>query len=123
MFFMLGFLMTFGQKLKQLLEKENLKPEELAKNIQFTKSVIWSYENGTKEPSTRHLIRLADYFNVSTDYLLCREKQISVNLENLVNDNNQKYLFRIESKELSSNELKEVITYIKVKRMMELEQK
>ncbi|MGG1398965.1 helix-turn-helix transcriptional regulator [Bacillus salipaludis] len=115
--------MTFGQKLKQLREKENLKPEELAEKIQFTKSVIWSYENGTKEPSASHLIRLADYFNVSTDYLLGREKQIPVELENLVNDTKQKYLFSIESKELNSNELKEVITYIKVKRMMQLEQK
>ena len=112
--------MTFGQKLKQLREKANLKPEELAEKIQFTKSAIWSYENGKKEPTIGHLIRLSEYFNVSTDYLLCRDKPIIVDLEHLVDDIH-KYSFNIESKKLTSKELKEVITYIKIKRRMEIE--
>lgn len=115
--------MKFGQRLKELREIRNLKPEELANGIQFTKSIIWSYENGSKEPSAGHLIRLAEYFNISVDDLLCREKHLTIHLENLVHNNLNRYSFIIDDKEVNSNELNEVITYIKVKRMMEIEKK
>ncbi|WP_088044505.1 helix-turn-helix domain-containing protein [Bacillus sp. EAC] len=113
--------MIFGQRLKELREKEKLKPEELAEKIHFTKSVIWSYENGKKEPTIGHLIRLAEYFNVSTDYLLCLDNKIVIELDHFSNDNIHKFSIKIERNELTAIELKEMITYIKVKRIMEIE--
>lgn len=46
--------------------------EELAKAIHGTKAAISNFENNNKKPSLDALIALADYFDVSIDYLVGR---------------------------------------------------
>ncbi|MDR7074728.1 helix-turn-helix domain-containing protein [Fictibacillus barbaricus] len=111
--------MTFGQRLKELREKAGLSAEEFAKKVEFTKSLIWSYENDKKEPGIGHLIRIANFYNISIDYLVYSDKKIPINLQEL----NHNYTFYIDSKELTLEELKESIVYIKLKRIMEIENK
>ena len=41
----------------------------------MTQNTISPYENGEREPGIKELIRIADYFNVSLDYLLERSEQ------------------------------------------------
>ena len=41
----------------------------------MTQNTISRYENGEREPGIKELIRIADYFNVSVDYLLERSEQ------------------------------------------------
>ena len=41
----------------------------------MTQNTISRYENGEREPPIKELIRIADYFNVSLDYLLERSEQ------------------------------------------------
>lgn len=45
----------------------------LAKELKVSKGTISFWENGLREPSMSSLIAVADYFNVSVDYLLGRE--------------------------------------------------
>ena len=54
------------------LRKEvlNLNQEEFAKQIGYTRSAISAWEIGRNEPSNDDIIKLADFFGVSTDYLL-----------------------------------------------------
>lgn len=63
---------TFPDRLKELRSSKNLTMEQLGKEINSTKGTISNYENGNKKPSLDMLIKLADYFNVSIDYLVGR---------------------------------------------------
>ena len=62
-----------GIRVKQLREKTGLSQAELAKALGVvSRSVIARYETGACFPSYTVLIKIADYFKVSTDYLLGR---------------------------------------------------
>ncbi|MDY0404388.1 helix-turn-helix transcriptional regulator [Virgibacillus sp. 179-BFC.A HS] len=105
------------EKLKQLRESRGLTSEELAKELRFAKSIMWSYELGKKEPSILHLKKIASYFNVSTDYLLDHHaKQLPINLEN--GNDMSGYSFLIDDEPISNEEMNEAIAFIRAKRMM-----
>ena len=69
---------SFGEKFKKLRVNKKLTQEELVTifnekyNLSFGKSAISQYENNKRIPEIHALIKFADYFNVSLDYLLCR---------------------------------------------------
>lgn len=64
---------TIQERLKDLRVERNLKLEELAAATKISKSALGSYENDNyKEISHKSLVVLADFYGVSTDYLLCR---------------------------------------------------
>ena len=64
----------FPERLKALREGENLDRKTLAELCGLSKNVVSRYENGEREPSSQSLVALADFFDVSVDYLLGREK-------------------------------------------------
>ena len=67
--------MNFSEKLKKLRKSKKITQEELAKIINVERSSIGKYESSTTIPSNETLIKIANYFNVSTDYLLGNEKE------------------------------------------------
>ena len=60
-------------RIRELREESGLKLKELSKIIGVSESTMSLYENGKHEPDSTTLIKIADYFKVSLDYLLCRE--------------------------------------------------
>lgn len=60
----------FGTRLNQLRKSASLSQEEFAKKIGVSRSTIGMYEQGKREPDFETLEKIADYFNVDTDYLL-----------------------------------------------------
>lgn len=60
----------FGERLKQLREEANLTMEQLAVSLGTKKQTISRYEKNQREPEYATLIKIAQFFNVSTDYLL-----------------------------------------------------
>lgn len=50
----------------------NLSQEKIAQKLKVSQRAYSNYETGTREPDHNTLIRIADYFNVSLDYLLER---------------------------------------------------
>ncbi len=64
--------MTFSEKLKKLRKEKKVTQEQLAQIIGVERSSIGKYETGT-QPSTDIIKRIADYFGVTTDYLLGRD--------------------------------------------------
>ena len=62
--------MEFKDRLINLRKELNLTQEELAKKIGYTRTAISAWEIGRNEPSNADTIKLANYFGVSTDYLL-----------------------------------------------------
>ena len=62
----------FSARLKSLREQANLSREHLAKALDITYSALSKYETGKREPDYTLLEKIANYFEVSTDYLLGR---------------------------------------------------
>ena len=60
--------------LKQIRNSKNLLQTKVAMNLNITQETISSYETGRVFPSSDMLIKLANYYNTSIDYLLCRTK-------------------------------------------------
>ena len=61
--------------IRQLRQERGLKQEELGRRVGASKQSVSNWENGNIMPSIDILVRLADQFGVSTDYLLGRERQ------------------------------------------------
>lgn len=62
----------FGELLAELRVDHKLTQKELAKIIYVSPGTISNYENGVHYPDVEKLIALADFFQVTTDYLLGR---------------------------------------------------
>lgn len=62
----------FSQNLKYLRESKNCTQEKLAKDLNLSRGIISLWENGLREPTMSSLNLLADYFDVSIDYLVGR---------------------------------------------------
>ena len=63
---------TLGNNIRFLREKNNLTQVALAEILNVGNVAVSQYESGTRVPSDDVKIRIADYFNVSLDYLLGR---------------------------------------------------
>lgn len=63
---------NFHLRLKELRVQKNVMQKDLAILLEVTTRGIRNYENGTHEPSYDRLIKIADYFDVSIDYLVGR---------------------------------------------------
>lgn len=62
--------MKFGEILKELLEQHNLSQKQLAESLAMSPSALSNYIQGIREPDYNTLIRIANYFDVTTDFLL-----------------------------------------------------
>ena len=61
---------TFAERLKQLRTEKCLSQTQLAKDLAVDQRSISNWENAIREPSFEMLTKIANYFDVSTDYLL-----------------------------------------------------
>lgn len=73
----------FGETLKKLRKGHNLTQRELGSIIGLSKAVISKYETGLGYPSFDVLIRIAQYFGVTTDYLLGMADSKTINATGL----------------------------------------
>ena len=76
-------IITLSTRLKELRLNKNLNQEQVGKLIGVNKSAISAYENDTRQPSYDILLRLADLYRVSTDYLLGHESGMVLNMSGL----------------------------------------
>lgn len=60
----------FPEKLKSLRNRKGITQQELANNVEVSRTAIAGYESLGKEPSFEVLSKIANFFNVSVDYLL-----------------------------------------------------
>lgn len=76
----------FGKRIRSLRKANNMTQEDLAKHFKCAKSTISQYENGINEPDIKTILRFADFFNVSVDYLLGRVEEAAKNYYNYFAD-------------------------------------
>lgn len=79
--------MKFAQNLKNLRKERQLTYESLAKKIGYSKAIIGFWENEQKQPNMEALIALADFFNVSIDFLVGREDEFGNKTSNSTYNN------------------------------------
>mgnify|MGYP005772878295 FL=1 len=65
--------MNIGNKIKELRAEHNLTQKELAAAIKVSNGCIAMIETGKNDPTANTLLKYADFFQCSTDYLLGRE--------------------------------------------------
>ena len=75
--------MDFSNRLRELRTQAGLTQLQLAQRLGITKSVISFYELSERAPSPDVLIRLANIFRVSTDYLLELDKRETIDVTGL----------------------------------------
>lgn len=103
--------MEFRDRLIRLRKELNLTQEELAQKIGYTRTAISAWEIGRNEPSNTDTIKLAEYFGVSTDYLL--GKSDIRNPENKDLDKLQIGLSAKDYSNISDEQLKQIEDFAK----------
>lgn len=72
-----------GKTIRQLRQERGMKQEELGHRLSVSKQSVSNWENENIMPSIELLVKLADCFGVSTDYLLGREEQRTLDVTGL----------------------------------------
>lgn len=72
-----------NKNIKKLRTAFNLSQVELAKKLSVTKQTISNWENDNIQPSIDMLEKLADFFKVTTDYLLGRDSRVQISADGL----------------------------------------
>ena len=62
-----------GENIRNLRKQKKLSQMQFADLMGFSRSLIANWEREERDPNTADLIKIADYFDVSVDYLLGRE--------------------------------------------------
>ncbi len=70
-------------RLKELRKERNITQAELAKKLKTSQKNISNYENNEENQCIELLNKIADYFDVSIDYLLERQQKNKLDMSNL----------------------------------------
>lgn len=65
----------FGERLGELLFEKRLNEKQFAEKLGICVSSVSVYLQGKSMPTVASLVKMADYFNCSTDFLLGREEE------------------------------------------------
>lgn len=87
----------FISRLEQLMKEANITEYKLTQELSLSKSAIWNWKQGS-QPSADKIILIADYFEVSTDYLLGRSNDVGVIEMNVSLTSFQNKLLEVVSK-------------------------
>lgn len=79
-------MVDFSQRLKRVRIDRHMTQAQVAKKIGVTASMVSSYETDIRLPSYDVMIRIADLFGVSVDYLLGRDNKRLVDLSHLTDE-------------------------------------
>ena len=63
-------MVKFSKRLRELRLERKLSQQELAVALKTNQRTVSSWETGYRQPDYETLVQIADYFGVSTDYLL-----------------------------------------------------
>lgn len=99
---------TFGKRIKNLRQKMGLTQVELGKMFNVTNVAVTKWESDDRFPDKTTLIKIADYFNVSIDYLLCRKYISYISSGNNVVKIHEKYPYN-----LSPEDVERLINYLR----------
>lgn len=110
--------MTVFERIKNLAKKQNKSVSRVALDLGFSENLFYRWK--TSEPKAKDLEKVADYFNVSVDYLLGRAGDLNRGGEEIPDIADDSAIFAFDGQPVSPEErafLKSVIeTYRKTKK-------
>ena len=68
----LNIMKIFADRLKDLRSEKGVSQAQLAKTLGVSFGIVCYWETDRSEPTAPNLVKIADYFGVSVDYLLGR---------------------------------------------------
>lgn len=77
---------NLSENIKALRTRHGLSQVELAGCLSVTKQCVSNWENDNVQPSVDMLVRIADYFRVSTDVLLGRDTREMLDIRGLTDE-------------------------------------
>ncbi|NOU96479.1 helix-turn-helix domain-containing protein [Paenibacillus sp. LMG 31456] len=121
--------MNFGNRIVELRNEKRLTQEELARKLEITRASLSHYENNRREPDHGTTQKIANFFNVSVDYLLSRTKdpkaseyletsEFTDSLELSDQEILKKFNLTIDGKALTIEEARRFIAFIRAERSM-----
>ena len=104
---------TFGSRFKRLRQQHNLTQDAAAKIFHVDKSSISKWENNKNGADNEVIQQIADYFNVSVDYLLGRteEQKPSTSKVNMKKEV-ETIAAHLEGKDITPKKMKLLKSYI-----------
>lgn len=67
--------MIYLNRLAELRKSNGLSQQQFAKIFGVAQNTVSNWENGNRLVDTENLQKIADYFGVTTDYILCRDSK------------------------------------------------
>jgi len=114
-----------GKRIRLLRQENNYTQEQFGKIFGLVKSTVSLYESGKSNPDDEIKRKIADYFDVSIDWLLGRTEERST-VDKIVNKNNQKafeieeildrFRIRFEGQKLTKKDIKSVFSFLRILR-------
>lgn len=105
-----------GRKLKNLREKKGLLQKELGDKLNISASTIGMYEQDRRDPDFETLKKIANFFNVTTDYLLDNTNNTDMDEELKEKEALKKLLqktgFMAGDEDLTDEELERLIEFV-----------
>lgn len=110
----------FSLRLKELRQSRNLSQKELSEILNVSTGTVGNWEVGLREPDFKMLIKIADMFNVSCDYLLDRfshdedssENKIRISISSI--EDEMLTEFRNTGKKLGTDGQRAIISITKI---------
>lgn len=95
--------MTVGERIADLRKHRGLSQYQLAKLLNIATSTLGMYETGKRKPNVEMLEQIAEFFNVSADYLLGRDpREDDLKTADLADDDT---IFTFEGKPIPEQDL------------------
>ncbi|AEI45229.1 helix-turn-helix domain-containing protein [Paenibacillus mucilaginosus] len=120
-------MIRIGDKIALLREKHGLTQEDLSRKLEISRASLSHYEKNRREPDYETIVRIADHFKVSMDYLMGRTEDPHSVLDPEVRDfvdslelSDEKIIgtfsLTIDGKKLTVQEAKRFIAFVRAER-------
>lgn len=118
---------TYGERISELREKHQLTQEELAKHLSISRASLSHYEKNRRVPDYEVVKKMADFFQVTVDYLIGRtddpnpvvkdqvklfENSLELSDEKIL----EKFSLMVDGRELTPEEAKRFIAFVRAER-------
>lgn len=100
--------MNFSFRLKELRVGRKLNQQEVADNLGIARTTYASYEQGKREPDHETLVKIADFFDVSIDFLLRGEDHYRDKARELRKHNDVRFA-AVDGREFTDSEKEEIL--------------
>ncbi len=101
----------FKLRLKDLREEKGVSQQQLANALNISQGSVGNWESGIREPNFETVKKIADYFGVSTDYLLGREDNPTQSTDQQLEGID--FALYGEIKDLTEEEKQDILNFVK----------